>query len=94
MKFRDRIGNEMREGDTVAWILNDGSTLKAEVVEVTQPGLASTASGDRTPGRVTLEVQFNFPYDQKTAAQDLGLSAFIVTRDPKSEALIDRVLSS
>lgn len=85
--MRDRIGNEIKEGDIVRWDIPD-EVRKKMVFQVTRvsDGGISTPQGDTPP---IIQLTILIPVDTKLA--EAYLEDFLCVRNPQSEALLNKL---
>lgn len=92
-KIVDSLGNEIREGDTMAWLMPNGNKLLVHVDSVTPAGMLQTTEG-KSSGKMKLIIDLQWPYEKQEAGKARVFSDMIVTRDPRSEQLIERLVAN
>jgi hypothetical protein len=87
MKLRDLIGNELRKGDTIVWLMPGGAKVQARIVEAIAPFTVHSQHADdglRKPGKVVIEIAFDLNPEND---RDFVFPDMIRSFDPKAEAI-------
>jgi hypothetical protein len=88
--MRDAINNVIKEGDLLAWdVPKDLSNVVVRAARVHDGGLTMGTSGDVTPPVLT--VMIDIPIADVRKGDEARLRDFLCVRDPRSEALLDKV---
>ncbi len=90
MKFLDRIGNAIKEGQILFWV---GPNLKTRVKGVDPGGLTNMANRSITPPKLVLEVTLEFPQADMSQPQ-LVITDMIVAADPVEQAKVDALIDA
>jgi hypothetical protein len=88
--MKDMVGNTIREGDLLAWSLPDKLTnIIVRAQRVHDGGLSMGSGGDLTPPILTVII--DIPVSDVRKGDEARLADFVCVRDPRSEALLDKV---
>jgi hypothetical protein len=87
-KVTDKYGNELRDGDTIAWQLPGTPGFLCTVKDVVSGGLAMP-NGKDTGGKLTLEIELPFKME---GGKDIGFGDMVKTFHPASTKLADIAL--
>ena len=90
-KICDCFGNELREGDNVAWMLPNGIKLLASVIGSLPIGATREHDGKERLGKLILSVALpiNAPPGENARLGDI-----VKTFDPQAQNLVEAVLAN
>lgn len=90
----DRVGNQIKEGDTILWMVPGTEGLLAAIAKIDAGGVVTLIKGKRgvetAGGKLVLQVVLGVPDSE---GKPLKYADFIKTFDPSSQKILEAILN-